>query len=210
MTASLTPDDVQKEPQLIIDSSGSQLEEVFPGSGITKADLITNVVGLVVEGLASHDSQGADEKDGGGVMAITFAKGTCQVLSDLNPRNFKTRFRPVWFGSTWAECALIKADELYNEEFGDLEDSNPAKPEQVVVFVTDGQMSDHRAVNFHIAHAKPYQHYYILVVGSGDEHDAAVKQWQGIAVINKNVAVEALTNVTDAQGIASRILAMVQ
>lgn len=183
---------------------------MFPGSGITKAELITNVVGLVVEGLAGSDSQAADEGGRGGVMTLTFAGGTCTVLDDLNPANFKTKFHPVWRGSTWAEVALIKADELYDEEFGEIPEGSPAKPEQVVVFITDGQMSDHLAVNTRIARTKPYQHYYILVVGSGDEHDSAVRQWQRIAQINKNVGVEALTNVTDAQGIADRILAMVQ
>lgn len=219
-----TPDTLL-ELEILVDTTESNQEavDVTKPKGLKKCNLIDQIVPLLVEGMAGADTSAADEistNEGeapGGVYAWTFAYlDDPQLVSvpryfvevgDLNPSNIARKWHPLYEGITYALPVLQAADRHYEQEHG----RKPAdiRPNLLRVFLTDGKLFDQNKVSAHIAQAGQFYYYYILVIGSDHAHDEAVHQWQQIAATHRNVKVEALTAITDAEGITARILSLV-
>ncbi len=200
---------VRKEPVAIVDTTGSMREEAAPGSPLTKRELATNVMRILVAELADDDTQGADEEGGGGLLTLSFADGVASEVGDLTPANFESRWRVLqWKGGTYIVPAFELMTEHFQEEFGHL----PAEvqPQLVAVVLTDGALYDSEAANRWLKNVAGNVYVYVIVVGYGPEHDQALASWQDIAEANQHVKVESANASTDAHAIAKRILAMVQ
>ena len=207
----LSGDTVRKEPVFICDVTGSMVEETAaPGSAMTKKELATDVARILVAGLAAADSQGTDEKGGGGLLTITFADGIATEVGDVNPANFETVWSAVrWGGGTYITPALDMATANFAEEFGHLPVT--AQPDLILAILTDGALNDTNAANSFLRRAAGNVYVFVIVIGHGTAHDTALAGWQNIAETSQgHVQVEAANGSTDAQAIAARILAMVQ
>jgi hypothetical protein len=197
------------EPAIILDTSGSMNDEVVSHGGMLKSELLTNIFKLVVDGLAESDTAGKDEKGGGGVMSYTFSKGMAVDLEDVSPTNFAAKAQAMVFdGGTYIMPAVNMAMASFQEEFG----AQPAdiKPVLLLCIVTDGELQDLHRFTGWLTSVKGDVEVYTVPIGSGVEHDAAVRQWQQIAASNINVKVAPATGVQDAATIANNILAMAQ
>ena len=213
MTAVTFPDlvgeEVEKEPALLLDGTGSMDQPVAPGSPVTKRMLAHDILLNVVTGLAESDTAGHDETGGGGVITYTFADGAASELGDLNPTNFEAKWRSIrWGGGTYIMPAFKLLGQGYNEEFG----VKPAdqQPKLITTILTDGDLMDlNNATRFLSANAQGNLYFYILITGYGPGHDRGLAQWQNLAATNTHVIVESVGTSTDAQAIADKILAMV-
>ncbi len=202
-------DTVRKEPAFILDTTGSMAEPVTPGSMMSKAALAEQITRILVHDLGSEDSQGTDEKDGGGLSTVLFADGIASEVGDLNDANFDQKWRKIkWGGGTYIAPAFELVEENFKEEFGHLPEG--ARPTLALGIITDGALSDLNAATNWLHNVSGGTYVYVVVVGSGMEHDRAVKQWQNIAEQNTHVRVEAASQSTDPHAIAAGLLQMFQ
>src|SRR5437764_1358645 len=93
---------VEKEPILLLDTTGSNGDPAAPGSSIRRIDVVLEALPRIVEELGAEDSQAEEEQaageDAGGLMTITFASNRAKVLGDLNPQNVKEKLRQIDWG----------------------------------------------------------------------------------------------------------------
>src|SRR5947209_6814117 len=98
---------VEKEPILLLDTTGSNGDPAAPGSKIRRLDVVLEALPQIVNVLGAEDTQAAEERSGGdeeagGLMTITFANNTARVLGDLNPQNIRQKLAELeWGGSTY-------------------------------------------------------------------------------------------------------------
>jgi hypothetical protein len=87
---------VEKEPMLLLDTTGSMSYPVAEGSTVERRQLIGEALGRIVEVLAAEDSQAAKEQaageEAGGLMTITFAGGSATNIEDLSPDNWRQKW----------------------------------------------------------------------------------------------------------------------
>lgn len=205
----LQGDTIRKEPAAIIDVTGSMRETVTSGSMMSKAALTEQIMRILVHDLGIHDTQGTDEEGGGGLLTVSFADGTASEVGDLNDANFDQKWGRIrWGGGTYITPAFEMVEENFKEEFGHLPEN--VRPTLALGIITDGALSDLSAATNWLRNVSGSTYAYVVVVGSGIEHDKAVKQWQTIAEQNKHVKVEAALQSTDAHAIAAGLLQMFQ
>src|SRR5437588_10989994 len=115
---------VEKEPILLLDTTGSNGDPAAPGSKIRRLDVVLEALPQIVNVLGAEDTQAAEERSGGdeeagGLMTITFANNTARVLGDLNPQNIRQKLAEIeWGGSTYIMPGWNLVVENYMEEFG--------------------------------------------------------------------------------------------
>lgn len=202
-------DEIRKEPAFIVDKTGSMQEMVSPTSGMSKWELATRVAEGLVNGLAEHDSQGADEKGGGGLLTYAFSDGECVEVGDLNPSNFRDSWRKLHpNGGTYIMPAFEAATEAFNEEFGHL--AADIQPKLLLAVLTDGALHDLRKATGWLEKAGGNLYVYVIVVGYGEDHDAALAQWRDIDAGSVHLTVKAMTASDDSAEIVREILAQIQ
>lgn len=222
MVGNIQPDEIRKEPMAVIDITGSMQESVAPGSMLSKAALLEQIMMILARDLGDEDSQGEDEESGGGLYTVWFANGVADEIGfdrpaspghkafakgDLNSGNFQEFWRSLnWGGGTYIKPALDTIDEHFQEEFGHLPDA--VQPEMALAIITDGKLGDANYASAWLRQRSGKSHVLVVVLGSDDAHHQAVTSWQTIAQQNTHVRVIDANASTDAHGIASELLAM--
>ena len=199
------------EPKFILDKSGSMDDTVAPRSTMTRWELAYAVTKVLAEVVGAEDSAGTDEKGGGGLFTIAFSGYDEPIeLGDLNPNNFDAAWSTVRpGGATYIVGALQAAKDDYDEEFGKTPEA--VKPILALGILTDGALNDLQAATQWIArNATAKVVIKAIVVGYGDAHDKAIKQWTDISNAHPNVSVEAANQTSNPNDIAQRFLAMFQ
>src|SRR5579864_5713308 len=137
---------VEKEPMLLLDTTGSMSYPVADGSTIQRRQVIGEAIGRIVEVLAAEDSQAAKEQaagetDKGGLLTVTFAGGSAEELGDLNPDNLHHKWDSIrWGGGTVVMPGWEKLVDTYLEEFGDVQKVD--RPHLLALVITDGEADD--------------------------------------------------------------------
>jgi hypothetical protein len=194
-----------------------------PNRWTVMCDAMRQVVGAA-EALdsqaAQEQSEGSDEK--GGLYAAGFNHGLVIVGAgngnpdedddgDLNTANFERKMKAVAGrygvpdGGTKIMPAVRYLDGHYLAEFSETEDGAPvpvsARPKRARVVFTDGELKDAPEFGARIAedHADrwPAEHWFIAVLGHGEEHDATLRQYQETARKHPNVHVYSFDQVTN-------------
>lgn len=205
----------KKEVRLIVDASGSNQEPAGPGSPMTKQQLIIATLPHFVRILEVDDAQAAREQAGG-----SSKKGGCRTFyanepepiefdegedesddprdgKDLNSANIGERLAEIpWGGRTFLMPAFNAADHASSVEYASL----PAEQRWdalVTMLITDGKVSDQRALEARLDKAGPRDVMCVTVIGYGDGHDEAVEHYQALAEANPYLTVVALTGVSN-------------
>ena len=199
----------EKEPMLLLDTTGSMNYPTSEGDRTPRKDTIKEAIGLIVAELASEDSQAAQEEAGGGLRTVTFAGGNAEDLDDLNPKNLEQKWAAIhWAGGTRIMPGLNKLIEVYNDEFG----ARPAadRPLLMALVITDGEADDTDQFARAVAQAAGGVYFALAIIGYGPEHDAAVRQYKAIEQQNTHVKVLPFAAETDPNVIARALLRMIE
>jgi hypothetical protein len=199
----------EKEPMLLLDTTGSMNYGTSETDSTPRKDTIKEAIGLIVAELAGEDSQAAKEEEGGGLRAVTFAGGAAYDIGDLNPGNLEQKWAAIrWAGGTRIMPGLNKLVEVYNEEFGS---EPPAeRPLLMALVITDGEADDADQFGHAIAQASGGIYFALAIIGYGAEHDAAMRQYKAIEEKNAHVKVLPFAAETDPNVIARALLKMIE
>jgi hypothetical protein len=198
----------EKEPMLLLDTTGSMHRPNSPDSSVSRIDVVHEALGVVVASLAAQDSQAAHEEGGGGLRTITFASGEGHDIDDINPGNFAQTWSSIKFeGTTQIMPGVAALFAAYNDEFGDREPLD--RPRMLILVITDGEADDTDQFAKLCTTLKGNMFVEIGLLGYGDEHDAAQKAYEAVAAQNQHVKVTSFGNQTDPQAIAKGLLDMI-
>lgn len=199
----------EKEPMLLLDTTGSMNYPTSESDSTPRKDTIREAISLIVSELAAQDSQASKEEEGGGLRTVTFAGGNAYDLDDLNPNNLSQKWAGIhWAGGTRIMPGLNKLIEVYNDEFG----SRPAadRPLLMALVITDGEADDTDRFAQAVAQAAGGVYFALAIIGYGPEHDAALRQYKAIEDKNAHVKVLPFASETDPNVIARALLRLIE
>jgi hypothetical protein len=203
---------VEKEPMLLLDTTGSMSYAAAEGSTVERRQVIGEAIGRIVEVLGAEDSQAAKEQaageDAGGLMTVTFAGGTAESIDDLSPDNWRDKWRAIrWGGGTQIMPGWEKLVDTYLEEFGEIPKQD--RPHLLALVITDGEADDTDQFAQTLAQAKGGVYVCIAILGYGEEHDRALQVYKQIEAQNDHVRVVTFGSETDPNTIADGLLSMI-
>jgi hypothetical protein len=209
MAGAPTEQGQEKEPMLLLDTTGSMNYGTSQEDSTPRKDTIKEAIGIIVTELAEEDSQAAKEEEGGGLRTVTFAGGSANDIGDLNPNNLEQKWATIkWAGGTRIMPGLNKLVEVYNEEFGS---EPPAqRPLLMALVITDGEADDADQFGQAIAQAAGGIYFALAIIGYGPDHDAALRQYKAIEAKNAHVRVLPFAAETDPDVIARALLKMIE
>lgn len=197
----------EKEPMLLLDTTGSMHRPNSEGSTVSRIDVVHEALSAVVGKLAAEDSQAAKEAGGGGLRTITFAGGQAHDIEDLNPGNLSAKWAQIRFeGTTTIMPGVGALFGAYNDEFGDRPLTD--RPRLLMLVITDGEADDSADFAKLCSSVGGNMFVEIALLGYGPEHDAAEQSYKQVATANKHVKVTSFGNQTDPQVIAAGLLEM--
>jgi hypothetical protein len=204
---------VEKEPMLLLDTTGSMSYPAADGSTLERRQVIGEALGRIVEVLGAEDSQAAKEQaageeDKGGLMTVTFAGGTAESIDDLNTDNWRAKWNNIrWGGGTVIMPGWETLVDTYMEEFGDVPKLD--RPHLLALVITDGEADDTDQFAQTLAQAKGGVYVCIAILGYGTEHDRALQVYKQIEAQNDHVRVVTFGGETDPDTIADGLLSMI-
>lgn len=200
---------VEKEPMLLLDTTGSMTYPSSASDPTPRKDVIREAISIIVEQLAAHDSQAEHEEEGGGLRTITFAGGTAHDIEDLNPDNLREKWNRIhWGGGTDIMPGFKLLLKTYTDEFG--KEPVNERPMLLALVITDGEANDTAQFAQAVSHASDNLYVVLAIIGYGAEHDQTLRAYQNVAAQNSHVKVLPFAGETDPQVIASALLRMVE
>ena len=208
MTATSGIPDVEKEPMLLLDTTGSMNYPTSAADQTPRKDTIREAIGLIVDALAHEDSQAGVEEEGGGLRTVTFADGRAHDIGDLNPDNLAQKWGDIrWAGGTRIMPGWNTLIDTYQDEFG--QEPPDKRPLLLALVITDGEADDTNAFAQAISGASGGVYAVITLIGFGADHDRALAAYQKIEQSNAHVKVLTLASETNPQVIADALLRMI-
>lgn len=207
----VVPAGVEKEPILLLDTSGSMSYPASPNSRIQRREVVGEAMGLLVAKLGAEDSQAEEEaaagEDAGGLMTVLFSN-EAELLDDLNEANWREKWDSIqWGGGTHIMPGWEMVVENYLEEFGDT--PKLERPALLVLVITDGEAADINDFESECAKAQGGTYICVGVVGFGADHDRTVADYQKIAATNSHVRVVSFDSETDPNVLAQALISLV-
>jgi len=199
---------VEKEPMLLLDTTGSMNYPTSASDQTPRKDTIREAISLVVAALAAHDSQAGEEEEGGGLRTVTFADGQAFDIGDLNPNNLRDKFAHIrWAGGTRIMPGWNRLIDTYMEEFG--QEPPQERPLLLALVITDGEADDTMPFGQAISAAAGGVYVAVALLGYGPEHDQAFNAYKAIEQQNAHVKVVTLASETNPQIVADALLRMI-
>lgn len=207
----VVPTGVEKEPILLLDTSGSMSWPTSDGGHVARRDLVGEAMGLLVTKLGAEDSQAEEEaaagEDAGGLMTVLFSD-EAEVLGDLSETNWRQKWATIpWGGGTHIMPGWSLVIDNYLEEFG--ETPKTERPALLVLVITDGEATDIAQFEAECAKAQGGTYICVAIVGYGVEHDRTVTDYQKIAASNSHVRVVSFESETDPSVVAEALISLV-
>lgn len=198
----------EKEPMLLLDTTGSMGWPAAEGATTTRSAVIREAISTVVAKLAAEDSQAEHEDDGGGLRTITFADGTAHDIGDLNPDNLRQKWSRInWGGGTRIMPGFNLLLKTYTDEFGSKPQAE--RPLLLALVITDGEADDTATFSETVKRAAGSMYVVLAIIGYGAEHDRALKAYQQVEANNGHVKVLPFAGETDPETIASALMRMI-
>ena len=207
--ASQMNDEQEKEPMLLLDTTGSMNYGSSASDSTPRKDVIREAISLIVERLGAADSQAAGEEEGGGLRTVTFADGQAHDIGDLNPDNLRQKWSQIhWGGGTRIMPGFNLLLKTYTDEFGQV--PLEQRPLLLALVITDGEADDTEAFRDTVARAAGSMYAVLAIIGHGTEHDRALRAYQQVEAQNAHVKVMPFAGETDPEVIASALFRMIE
>jgi hypothetical protein len=200
--------DVEKEPMLLLDTTGSMNYPTSATDKTPRKDTIREAISLVVDALGAEDSQAGHEEEGGGLRTVTFADGQAHDIGDLNPANLSQKWGQIrWAGGTRIVPGWNTLIDTYQDEFG--QEPPDQRPLLLGLVITDGEADDTERFAQTISTAGGGVYIVVALIGYGAEHDRALASYRAIESGNAHVKVITFASETNPQVIADSLLRMI-
>jgi len=195
---------------LLLDVTGSMNLGTRKDDTTPRCQTVREAIGIIVEFLTRHDSQGGQEEDEGGLRTVTFAGGKADDLGDLNPKNLKEKWAKIeWSGGTFIMPGWRKLKAVYDEEFATRRPEN--RPQLVALVVTDGEAEDSQEFALALESTRTENAFVcVAIIGFGHEHDDTFAAYSRISASNKHVKVLSFDSESDPQKIAKELIKLVE
>lgn len=204
-----TQGEPEKEPMLLLDTTGSMNYRTSATEETPRRDTIREAISIIVSELAAADSQAAKEEEGGGLRTITFADGQAHDIGDLNPNNLRDKWNHIrWGGGTRIMPGFNLLLKTYTDEFGSVPQEE--RPLLLALVITDGEADDTDAFRNVVARAAGSMYVVLAIIGYGPEHDRALQAYQQVQAQNAHVKVMPFAGETDPEVIARALLDMME
>jgi uncharacterized protein YegL len=203
---------VEKEPMLLLDTSGSMSWPAAEGASAQRLSVIGEALGRIVEVLGAEDSQAEGEaaagEDAGGLMTILFSDHA-ESIDDLSSANWKRKWDDIqWGGGTQIMPGWNLLVDTFLEEFGDRPKQD--RPALLALVITDGEATDAEEFAAEIAKIQGTTYVCVAVLGFGADHDATLASYRKIEASNKHLRVVTFGGQTDPTEIADDLLKLLQ
>lgn len=203
---------VEKEPMLLLDTSGSMAWPAADGSPLERRAVIGEALGRIVEVLGAEDSQAEGEaaagEDAGGLMTVLFSDHA-ECIDDLSSANWKRKWNAIaWGGGTAIMPGWNLLVDTFLEEFGDRPKQD--RPALLALVITDGEARDADEFATEIAKLQGTTYVCVAVLGYGADHDATLESYRKVEAGNKHVRVVTFGGETDPTKIADDLLQLLQ
>ncbi len=200
--------DVEKEPMLLLDTTGSMNYPTSATDQTPRKDTIREAISLIVDSLAAEDSQAGHEAEGGGLRTVTFADGQAHDWGDLNPANLAQKWADIrWAGGTRIMPGWNTLIDVYQDEFG--QEPPDQRPLLLALVITDGEADDTDRFAQAISGASGGVYVVVALIGFGAEHDRALAAYKRIEDNNAHVKVVTFAGETNPEVIADSLLRMI-
>jgi uncharacterized protein YegL len=201
--------EIEKEPMLLLDITGSMGEPIAPGSNVSRREFMHHTIGKIVAALEDKDSQ-AEHEEEGGLMTVAFHQGKYFDLDDLNSGNLEQKWRTIpWGGGTYIMPGWNRLLDLYMEEFGS--ETPDKRPLLMALVLTDGEAQDTGEFARVLSQAKGGVFVVVAIFGFGPEHDKALRTYQQVAQDNRGqIEVVSFDSETDADKVAETLLNLIE
>ncbi len=208
----MTPDGatpgIEKEPMLLLDTTGSMNYPTAADNQTPRKDTIHEAISLIVQELAAEDSQAAHEEEGGGLRTVTFADGQAHDIGDLNPANLSQKWGQIrWAGGTRIMPGWNTLIDVYQDEFG--QEPPESRPLLMALVITDGEADDTDRFAQAVSGASGGVYVAIALIGFGTEYDRVLAAYRKIEENNGHVKVLVFGGETNPQVIADALLRMI-
>ena len=199
----------EKEPMLLLDTTGSMNYSSAANDSTPRKDVIREAISLIVERLGTADSQAKDEEEGGGLRTITFADGQAHDIGDLNTNNLRDKWSHIhWRGGTRIMPGFNLLLKTYTDEFGN--EPLEERPLLLALVITDGEADDTAAFKDTVNRAAGSMYVVLAIIGHGAEHDMALRAYQQVEAQNGHVKVLPFAGETDPEVIANALFRMIE
>jgi hypothetical protein len=200
--------DVEKEPMLLLDTTGSMNYPTSATDQTPRRDTVREAISLIVGALEAEDSQASHEEEGGGLRTVTFADGQAHDIGDLNTNNLPSKWSHIrWAGGTRIMPGWNTLIDTYQDEFG--QEPPDQRPLLLALVITDGEADDTDHFAQAIAAAAGGVYVVVALIGFGPEHDRALGAYQRIESRNAHVKTLTFASETNPQVIADALLRMI-
>jgi len=202
------PEAREKEPMLLLDTTGSMNEPTSARDATPRHETVAKIIGALVERMQVEDSQASKEAGGGGLMTVTFAGGRAEDLDDLNPQNLAQKWNGIkWSGGTQIMPGWKKLMHIYDKEFGRRRKED--RPYLIALVITDGEAEDLGDFERTLAH--DHNSYVVIaIVGYGPHHARCMDSFNRVQQKNPRVCVLPLDGDTPPDMIAGAMLSFIQ
>jgi hypothetical protein len=216
--SAVAPAGVEKEPMLLLDTTGSMTWSNTGPSRETapsRWSILEEVLPAVVTRMTEEDSQRvkeqaeAGDEDEGGLMTVTFAGGQADKIGDISPENMKEQLaaiRAKLGGGTEIMPGWNALNEVYLDEFGDTPQLD--RPKMLAIVITDGEALDTEDFAAEMQKVGNRAYVVLAIMGYGTEHDQATAAYQKVADANDHVRLVSFGNTTDPDKITDAILSL--
>lgn len=200
--------EMEKEPMLLLDTTGSMNYPTSAGDQTPRKDTVREAISLIVDALASEDTQAGHEAEGGGLRTVTFADGVAHDLGDLNPANLSQKWQQIrWAGGTRIMPGWNMLIDTFQDEFG--QEPPDQRPVLMALVITDGEADDADRFAQAIAGLAGGAYIVVALVGFGTEHDRTLATYKSIEASNAHVKTITFGGETNPQVIADALLRMI-
>jgi len=208
-TWEIPPDGAEKEPMLLLDTTGSMTHGTSQDDKTPRKDTVREAISIIVQKLGAEDSQAENEEHGGGLRTVTFAGGRAKDLDDINPKNLKEKWEKIrWEGSTFIIPGWLKILQAYKEEFGKREVNS--RPILMLLVITDGEATDSEEFARALKNLKGGVYVTFAIIGYGPDHDKCMESYKQIANENPHVKILAFDSESNPEIIARGLLKMLE
>ncbi|HVA88976.1 MAG TPA: hypothetical protein VNL71_03960 [Chloroflexota bacterium] len=199
---------IEKEPMLLLDTTGSMNYPTAADNQTARKDTIHEAISIIVQELAAQDSQAGHEEEGGGLRTVTFADGQAHDIGDLNPANLSQKWGQIrWAGGTRVMPGWNTLIDVYQDEFG--QEPPDSRPLLMALVITDGEADDTDRFAQAVSGASGGVYVAIALIGFGTEYDRVLAAYRKIEENNGHVKVLTFGGETNPQVIADALLRMI-
>lgn len=186
-------------PALLIATPSSMTEEASQGSGVTRLQVVGEMLPALITHLSSLRTVGS-----GGIYTVTFADRKADAFGVLTEENIEQ----FWASRQWAGTPTIMPG--YERIHAHYAKAAGAPDEKLLLVIPiDGELKDEHDFEQALARDTDSQYVVIALIGHGRDYQHALTTYKRIESRFPNIKVVEMGGVTNGTQVAETIMEMI-